>query len=68
MNLSIAEITEGCGGKLLCGDPQNRALGVCINSREVRKDDLFVPIRGERVDAHRFLMQALSNGASVSFT
>ncbi len=68
MNLSIAEITEGCGGKLLCGDPRKKALRVCINSREVRKDDLFVPIRGERVDAHRFLMQALSNGASVSFT
>lgn len=31
-------------------------------------DDLFVPIVGERVDAHRFLCQAIASGAAVVFT
>ena len=30
--------------------------------------DLFVPIVGERVDAHRFICQAISAGAETVFT
>ncbi|HEY3999528.1 MAG TPA: UDP-N-acetylmuramoyl-tripeptide--D-alanyl-D-alanine ligase [Candidatus Xenobia bacterium] len=37
--------------------------GVTTDSRRVRAGELFVPLRGERFDGHRFLAQALGDGA-----
>jgi UDP-N-acetylmuramoyl-tripeptide--D-alanyl-D-alanine ligase len=36
------------------------------DSRDVRKDDLFVPIVGENFDGHDFINEALSKGASIA--
>lgn len=38
---------------------------VVFDSREVAPGDLFVAIRGQRVDGHRFIEQALEAGASA---
>ncbi len=40
--------------------------GVCIDSRTCKNGDLFVPLRGERADAHNFMESALQNGARAS--
>ena len=37
--------------------------GVAVDSRAVRAGDLFVAIRGERVDGHDFALQAAGRGA-----
>ena len=39
--------------------------GLKDNSREVEPGDLFVAVRGERVDGHRFVADAVKRGASV---
>lgn len=41
---------------------------VSTNSRDELTNGLFVPIIGERVDAHDFIKDALSQGANISFT
>ena len=65
--MTIADIVEATGGKLLCGDPSMEIRGFSIDSREGQKDYLFVPIIGERVDAHRFIENALQiNGATLT--
>ncbi|CAM3584232.1 UDP-N-acetylmuramoyl-tripeptide--D-alanyl-D-alanine ligase [Erysipelothrix urinaevulpis] len=39
--------------------------GVAVDSRLVKKDDLFVCLVGEKVDGHLFAETAISNGASA---
>lgn len=39
--------------------------GVSTDTRGITKDDLFVALRGDRFDAHRFLDQAIAAGASA---
>lgn len=48
-----------------CEAPQADVIvrGVSIDSRTVRPGDLFVAIRGDRFDGHKFIAEALSKGA-----
>jgi UDP-N-acetylmuramoyl-tripeptide--D-alanyl-D-alanine ligase len=39
------------------------AARVVIDSRQVREGDLFVAIKGEHVDGHQFVLQAMARGA-----
>lgn len=64
-NITVKDIVEMTGGVLLCGDENTKILDVCINSKEIKEGDLFVPIIGERVDAHRFVESALEVGAAT---
>lgn len=57
--LKISEIAEAVGGKILCGNPDTEITSVACDSREVKGGTLFVPIRGERVDAHKFIEDCL---------
>lgn len=41
--------------------------GVSIDSRNIEKGNLFVPFKGEKVDGHRFVEDAISRGASAAF-
>ncbi len=66
-NIKIKDIVEVTGGRLLCGDPEKKITEFSIDSREGHEDSIFVPVIGERVDAHRFLESALlRNGAAFT--
>jgi UDP-N-acetylmuramoyl-tripeptide--D-alanyl-D-alanine ligase len=43
-----------------------RAAGVSIDSRSISARDLFVAIKGPRVDGHDYVAAALANGASAA--
>ena len=66
--ISIEEIIQATNGRLLCGEQQNEVTSVSTNSREIENGALFVPILGEKVDAHRFIPMALRGGASAVLT
>ena len=38
---------------------------VCIDSRDLKPDDLFVAIKGNRYDGHDFIYEAISKGAKA---
>lgn len=40
--------------------------GVSIDSRTVKKGDLFIPFRGEQANGHKFVQGAIEKGASAS--
>ncbi len=63
-SVTVKEIAEITGGKLLCGDPSIIIDNVQYDSRNVKEGSLFVPIVGEKVDAHKFIPQCLENGAA----
>ncbi len=66
--LSVKEIAEAVGGVILCGDENAWITSVGTNSKNMEANSLFVPIAGERVDAHDFIEDAFLNGAAACFT
>ena len=66
--ITVKELLEATGGNLLHGQEDQHAKHISLDSRKMEGDDLFVPIVGERVDAHRFLCQAIASGAAAVFT
>lgn len=63
--IRVRDIIKATGGRLLCGNAQVEIKDICINSKEIKEGDLFVPIIGEKVDAHRFIESALEIGAAT---
>ncbi|PPA70557.1 UDP-N-acetylmuramoyl-tripeptide--D-alanyl-D-alanine ligase [Jeotgalibacillus proteolyticus] len=41
--------------------------GASINTRTLKKGNLFIPFKGEKVDGHQYVPQAVENGASAVF-
>lgn len=65
--LTFSQLADMVGGTLVQGGDVE-ASSVVIDSREVKPDSVFFAIRGERLDGHDFLPQALETacGAVVS--
>lgn len=66
--VKIKDIAAAVNGTLLCGNPEEVVTNVSTNSKEISEGTLFVPIIGERVDAHKFIPMALEAGAAAVFT
>lgn len=64
-NITVKDIVNMTGGVLLCGEEDTPVTDICINSKEIKEGDLFIPIIGEKVDAHRFIESALETGAAA---
>src|SRR5690625_4441500 len=45
------------------GSTTSQIRGIMTDSRKKQQDSLFIPIIGERFDAHQFIDQAIKNGA-----
>lgn len=56
-NLTLRNLTEVCSGTWHGDDAllDCEVSAITTDSRKIEKDCLFVPIVGERVDAHRFI-------------
>lgn len=46
-------------------DLEKEIPNVCYNSKNVKNDDVFVAIKGYKVDGHTFIKSALENGAYI---
>ena len=68
MKLTAEQIVKACGGLLLCGDPQTEITCFSTDSRQIQPGCLFVPIKGERTDAHIYIEATLAAGAAGTFT
>ena len=66
--IGISEILKAVDGTLLWGDENGVVTNVVTDSRKAGKGSLFVPIVGERVDAHQFIPQVMQAGAGVTFS
>ena len=67
MKLTLREIADFCGGKLV-GDDSVEVNLFYTDSRQTKPGMMFVPIRGENFDAHRFIPQVFSLGAAATFS
>ena len=64
-NLSLQKIIGFSGAELLQGDSSKIIKEIVIDSREVEDDYLFIAIIGENQDGHRYLEDAVKNGAGA---
>lgn len=67
-SLTIQEIITATGGTLLSGDPKTVVRAVCTDTRKIVPGALFVPIVGQRFDAHDFLPHAFCGGCVAALT
>lgn len=67
-HIRVKQVMEAANGRLLCGNEEQVLANISLDSRNMSGLDLFVPIVGEKVDAHRFICQAIGNGAAAVFT
>ena len=62
--LRAADVVSATGGQLVAGRADAQVGRVSIDSRRVTRGDLFVAIRGDRLDGHAFVVDALGRGAT----
>ena len=63
MNLTLEEITEHVGGRLH-GAGTADVRGYSIDSRTIKRGELFFAIKGPRFDGHEFVEQAAQRNAA----
>ena len=63
-SLSLAQIAAFAGGTIATGDREAMIERVSTDSRTLQTGDLFVPLRGENFDGHKFIEQAVERGAA----
>ena len=62
---TILDIVKATGGELWRGDLKKRVRGVSTDTRKIKRGDLFVAIRGDSFDGHKFVGQAVASGAAA---
>lgn len=69
-NLTLENITRVCGGTYFGSEEQlkKEITAITTDSRQVEEGCLFVPIVGERVDAHKFIPDVMGKGALATFS
>lgn len=69
-NMTLERIAAVCDGVYIGDDSQKHSevQGVVIDSRLVEPGYLFIPIRGEKVDGHRFIPEVFQKGALAAFS
>ena len=63
--MTLENIAKACGGTYVGDDAlrSSEITGAVIDSRQVEPGYLYIPIRGERVDGHRFISDVFAKGA-----
>ena len=62
--LSLSKIARLANGRLVQGDGEKVISHASTDSRTLQQGDLFIPLRGENFDGHRFVEQTIERGAA----
>ncbi|MFH0958889.1 MAG: UDP-N-acetylmuramoyl-tripeptide--D-alanyl-D-alanine ligase [Pseudomonadota bacterium] len=62
----VRDILKATSGRLCQGNIESFFDGICTDSRELRANDLFVPLKGKNFDGDSFVLPALNAGAGGS--
>ncbi len=65
VNMTVKDIIDATSGSLLQGDVETAIEDICFNSKDIKEGDLFVPIIGANVDAHKFIPSAMLKGVAT---
>ena len=59
----LSQVARWSGGRLLAGSADALVANICTDSRRLKRGDLFVALRGDIFDGHKFLAEAAKLGA-----
>ena len=59
---SLQDILDSTGGTLIRGDPGKVFSEISIDSRTIKRGDLFIALKGVRFDGHQFAKEAMEKG------
>ncbi|MCR4840742.1 MAG: UDP-N-acetylmuramoyl-tripeptide--D-alanyl-D-alanine ligase [Lachnospiraceae bacterium] len=68
MELTVKEIADMMGGCIISGNPETIIKDFSLSSKEGGEHTLFLPVVGERVDAHNFIKDAMEHGMTATLT
>jgi UDP-N-acetylmuramoyl-tripeptide--D-alanyl-D-alanine ligase len=63
--IRLKEVAEAISGEILIIGATEEFSNVTIDSREVSKGDIFIAIKGENFDGHKFVRGAIDKGAKL---
>lgn len=66
--ITVNKILEICDGKLLSGDRNLEITSYSKDTRTISSGDMYLGIRGERVNGNDFIGEAFENGATSCIT
>lgn len=64
-NLIIEDIINECDGELVIGDLKSECIDFCIDTRKLKKDDIYFGLKGEKINGGIFYEKALELGAKA---
>lgn len=68
MKITAAELAKAMDAEILCGDAERTVERWSFSSKDGDERTMFLPIRGERVDAHEYIRDAYLHGMRVTAT
>lgn len=63
--MMLKQLLEGVDSKLLLGTLNKDVKGISYNSNKIKRDFLFIAIKGEKKDGHSFVNSAVEMGANA---
>lgn len=67
-SIGIEKLIKITKGELLLEDKNIEIIGIEIDSRKIKKGDLYIPIVGEKNNGHDFIEKAFENGGEITLT
>lgn len=62
--IRLKEFMAPVNGEIISGDPDTVITGVSTDTREIKKGEVFIALKGENFDGHKFLAEAVNKGAA----
>lgn len=63
--LNSSQIIQATLGKLAKGYLDSKVRGISTDSRNIKPNELFIPLKGKNFDGHDFIFRALKSGATA---
>ena len=67
MNFTVDEILEATGAELIRSINSTETYSISTDSRNIKENQFYLPLKGEKFDGAAFIDSALSNGAKGIF-
>lgn len=64
--MNVEDIIKATKGKLLVGKLETSCENFCTDTRKIKKDDVYIGLKGEKFNGNEYYKEALEKGAKVA--